>query len=71
MTKSTLKIYIDDYGNYYIEAMNGDVIPINVGKSINYDDFIKNNEIIDVMELICVKNYYLKNYYLKGGQKND
>lgn len=71
MIKSTLKIYIDDYGNYYIEAMNGDVIPINVGKSINYDDFIKNNEIIDVMELICVKNYYLKNYYLKGEQKNE
>lgn len=66
MKKSTLKIYTDEVGNYYIESLDGNVIPINVGKCINYDDFIKNNENIDVMELICIKNYYLN-----GGQKND
>ena len=66
MKKSALKIYTDDYGNYYIESIDGNVIPINVGKCINYDDFIKNNDNIDVMELICVKNYYLT-----GGQKNE
>ena len=66
MKKSTLKIYIDDYGNYYIESMDGNLIPINVGKYINYDDFIKNNENAEVMELLCVKYYYLT-----GGQKND
>lgn len=66
MKKSTLKIYTDEVGNYYIESLDGNVIPINVGKCINYDDFIKNNENIEVMELICVKNYYLT-----GGQKND
>ena len=64
MKKSILKIYTDEVGNYYIESFDGNVIPINIGKCINYDDFIKNNENIDVMELICVKNYYLT-----GGQK--
>ena len=66
MKKSILKIYTDEVGNYYIESFDGNVIPINIGKCINYDDFIKNNETIDVMELICVKNYYLK-----GGHKNE
>ena len=66
MTKSTLKIYTDDYGNYYVEGLDGNLILINAVKTITYDDFIKNNENADVMELICVKNYYLK-----GGQQND
>ena len=66
MKKSTLKIYTDDYGNYYVEGLDGNLILINAVKTITYDEFIKNNENADVMELICVKNYYLK-----GGQKND
>ena len=66
MTKSTLKIYTDDYGNYYVEGLDGNLILINAIKTITYDEFIKNNENADVMELLCVKNYYLK-----GGQKND
>ena len=66
MTKSTLKIYTDDYGNYYVEGLDGNLILINAVKTITYDDFIKNNENADVMELLCIKNYYLK-----GGQKND
>ena len=66
MKKSTLKIYTDDYGNYYVEGLDGNLILINAVKTITYDEFIKNNENADVMELLCVKNYYLK-----GGQKND
>ena len=66
MKKSTLKIYTDDYGNYYVEGLDGNLILINAVKTITYDDFIKNNENADVMELVCIKNYYLK-----GGQKND
>ena len=66
MKKSTLKIYTDDYGNYYVEGLDGNLILINAVKTITYDDFIKNNENADVMELICIKNYYSK-----GGQKND
>ena len=66
MTKSTLKIYSDDYGNYYVEGLDGNLILINAVKTITYDEFIKNNENADVMELLCVKNYYLK-----GGQKNE
>ena len=66
MKKSTLKIYTDDYGNYYVEGLDGNLILINAVKTITYDDFIKNNENADVMELLCIKNYYLK-----GGQKND
>lgn len=64
MKKSTLKIYTDDYGNYYVEGLDGNLILINAVKTITYDDFIKNNENADVMELLCIKNYYLK-----GGQK--
>ena len=45
MKKSILKIYTDEVGNYYIESLDGNVIPINVGKCINYEDFIKNNEL--------------------------
>ena len=67
MTKSTLKIYTDDYGNYYVEGLDGNLILINAVKTITYDEFIKNNENADVMELLCIKNYY----YLKGGQKNE
>ena len=66
MKKSTIKIYTDDYGNYYVEGLDGNLILINAIKTITYDEFIKNNENADVMELLCVKNYYLK-----GGQKND
>lgn len=66
MTKSTLKIYTDDYGNYYVEGLDGNLILINAVKTITYDEFIKNNENADVMDLLCVKNYYLK-----GGQKNE
>lgn len=66
MTKSTLIIYTDDYGNYYVEGLDGNLILIEAIKTITYDDFIKNNENADVMELSCIKNYYLK-----GGQKND
>ena len=66
MKKSTLKIYTDDYGNYYVEGLDGNLILINAVKTITYDEFIKNNENADVMELLCIKNYYLK-----GGQKND
>ena len=66
MKKSTIKIYTDDYGNYYVEGLDGNLILINAVKTITYDEFIKNNENADVMELLCVKNYYLK-----GGQKND
>ena len=66
MKKSTLKIYTDDYGNYYVEGLDGNLILIEAVKTITYDDFIKNNENADVMELLCVKNYYLK-----GGQKNE
>ena len=66
MKKSTLKIYTDDYVNYYVEGLDGNLILINAVKTITYDDFIKNNENADVMELVCIKNYYLK-----GGQKND
>ena len=66
MTKSILKIYTDDYGNYYVEGLDGNLILIEAVKTITYDEFIKNNENADVMELLCVKNYYLK-----GGQKND
>ena len=66
MKKSTLKIYTDDYGNYYVEGLDGNLILINAVKTITYDDFIKNNENADVMELLCIKNYYLT-----GGQKND
>ena len=66
MKKSTLKIYTDDYGNYYVEGLDGNLILINAVKTIKYDEFIKNNENADVMELLCVKNYYLK-----GGQKNE
>ena len=66
MKKSTIKIYTDDYGNYYVEGLDGNLILINPVKTITYDEFIKNNENADVMELLCVKNYYLK-----GGQKND
>ena len=66
MKKSTLKIYTDDYGNYYVEGLDGNLILINAVTTITYDEFIKNNENADVMELLCVKNYYLK-----GGQKND
>jgi hypothetical protein len=64
MKKSTIKIYTDDYGNYYVEGLDGNLILINAVKTITYDEFIKNNENADVMELLCVKNYYLK-----GGQK--
>lgn len=60
MKKSTIKIYTDDYGNYYVEGLDGNLILINAVKTITYDDFIKNNENADVMELLCVKNYYLK-----------
>lgn len=60
MKKSTIKIYTDDYGNYYVEGLDGNLILINAVKTITYDDFIKNNENADVMELVCVKNYYLK-----------
>ena len=66
MKKSTIKIYTDDYGNYYVEGLDGNLILINAVKTITYDDFIKNNENADVMELLCIKNYYLT-----GGQKND
>lgn len=66
MKKSTIKIYTDDYGNYYVEGLDGNLILINAVKTITYDEFIKNNENADVMELLCIKNYYLK-----GGQKND
>ena len=66
MKKSTIKIYTDDYGNYYVEGLDGNLILINAVKTITYDEFIKNNENADVMELLCVKNYYLK-----GGQKNE
>ena len=66
MKKSTIKIYTDDYGNYYVEGLDGNLILINAIKTITYDEFIKNNENADVMELLCVKNYYLK-----GGQKNE
>ena len=66
MKKSTLKIYTDDYGNYYVEGLDGNLILIEAIKTITYDEFIKNNENADVMELLCVKNYYLK-----GGQKNE
>ena len=65
MKKSTIKIYTDDYGNYYVEGLDGNLILINAIKTITYDEFIKNNENADVMELLCIKNYYLK-----GGQKN-
>ena len=64
MKKSIIKIYTDDYGNYYVEGLDGNLILINAVKTITYDDFIKNNENADVMELLCIKNYYLK-----GGQK--
>ena len=66
MKKSIIKIYTDDYGDYYVEGLDGNLILIKAVKTITYDDFIKNNENADVMELICVKNYYLT-----GGQKND
>lgn len=66
MKKSTIKIYTDDYGNYYVEGLDGNLILINAVKTITYDEFIKNNENADVMELLCIKNYYLK-----GGQKNE
>ena len=66
MKKSTLKIYTDDYDNYYVEGLDGNLILINAVKTITYDEFIKNNENADVMELLCIKNYYLK-----GGQKNE
>lgn len=66
MKKSIIKIYTDDYGNYYVEGMDGSLILIEAVKSISYDEFIKNNENADVMKLLCVKNYYLK-----GGQKNE
>lgn len=66
MKKSTIKIYTDDYGNYYVEGLDGNLILINAVKTITFDEFIKNNENADVMELLCVKNYYLK-----GGQKNE
>lgn len=66
MKKSTIKIYTDDYGNYYVEGLDGNLILINAVKTITYDDFIKNNENADVMELLCIKNYYLT-----GGQKNE
>ena len=66
MKKSTIKIYTDDYGNYYVEGLDGNLILIEAVKTISYNEFIKNNENADVMELLCVKNYYLK-----GGQKND
>lgn len=65
MTKSILKIITDDYGNYYVEGLDGNLIIINAVKTITYDEFLKNNENADVMELLCVKNYYLK----KGGKK--
>lgn len=60
MKKSTIKIYTDDYGNYYVEGLDGNLILINAVKTITYDEFIKNNENADVMELLCIKNYYLK-----------
>ena len=66
MKKSTLEIYTDDYGNYYVKGLDGNLILIEAVKTITYDDFIKNNENADVMELLCIKNYYLK-----GGQKNE
>ena len=66
MKKSTLKIYTDDYGNYYVEGLDGNLILINAVKTISYDEFVKNNENADVMELLCIKNYYLK-----GGQENE
>ena len=66
MKKSTIKIYTDDYGNYYVEGLDGNLILIEAVKTITYNDFIKKNENADVMELLCVKNYYLT-----GGQKND
>lgn len=66
MKKSIIKIYTDDYGNYYVEGLDGSLILIEAVKTITYDDFIKNNENADVMELLCVKNYYLQ-----GGQKNE
>ena len=64
MKKSTLKIYTDDYGKYYVEGLDGNLILINAVKTITYDEFIKNNQNADVMELLCIKNYYLT-----GGQK--
>lgn len=66
MKKSTIKIYTDDYGNYYVEGLDGNLILIEAVKTITYNEFIKNNENADVMELLCIKNYYLK-----GGQKNE
>ena len=66
MKKSIIKIFTDDYGNYYVEGLDGNLILIEAVKTITYDDFIKNNENADVMELLCVKNYYLQ-----GGQKNE
>ena len=66
MKKSAIRIYTDDYGNYYVEGLDGNLILIEAVKTITYDEFIKNNENADVMELLCVKNYYLK-----GGQKNE
>ena len=65
MKKSIIKIFTDDYGNYYVEGLDGNLILIEAVKTITYNDFIKNNENADVMELLCVKNYYLT-----GGQKN-
>lgn len=66
MKKSIIKIYTDDYGNYYVEGLDGSLILIEAVKTITYDEFIKKNENADVMELLCVKNYYLK-----GGQINE
>ena len=60
MKKSIIKIYTDDYNNYYVEGLDGNLILINAVKTITYDEFIKNNENADVMELLCIKNYYLK-----------
>lgn len=60
MKKSTLKIYTDDYCNYYVESLDGNLILINAVKTITYDEFIKITKNADVMELLCVKNYYLK-----------
>ena len=60
MKKSIIKIFTDDYGNYYVEGLDGNLILIEAVKTITYDDFIKNNENADVMELLCVKNYYLQ-----------
>ena len=64
MKKSTIKIYTDDYGNYYVEGLDGNLILINAIKTVTYDEFIRNNENADVMEFLCIKNYYLK-----GGQQ--